>query len=257
MNLFKAMEDMLDSAKNLLSQTVESQIIEELKNNQDISEWVEAGIRLHDDHKADNCLFCNQSLPKDRILELSKHFSVADKELKQNLDDLILGFSRLYQIIGLIEYPDKARFYSEFEGSYEKSYIKFNEERSLLLEKIIKIEAAIKDKKSKTTESIPFKETIDVKPFDEAVNNLDNFIDKHNEKTLDFDKEKEEATNKLKNHYLSTIFDDVKNLEGDISNCKDEVEKLNAGNKAILNDLGIADLKKRISENQAKISSTH
>ena len=81
-NLAEDVKELMVKSKELLTQTVESQIIERIKNNQDISTWVEAGTTIHENHKSINCEFCGQKLPKERLLELSKHFNEADKKLK-------------------------------------------------------------------------------------------------------------------------------------------------------------------------------
>lgn len=252
-----ATNDLINEAKKLLVQTVESQIIERLKNNQDISSWVETGLSINRNHKSNNCEFCGQLLPEGRILELSKHFNEADKKLKQDIDNLLLDFSRFYNLISEINFPDKARLYEELCNDYEAGCTEFNKEKSTLLKTVKKIKELIENKKFKTTELVVLNENLDVKKFIETIKVIVDFVNRHNKKTSDFENEKSIAINKLKRHYLSTIFDEIKNLDKEIKDFEDLINKLNNGDKTIKDDLGIKVLAIRLAENQAKISSTH
>jgi len=250
-------KNIINEAKELLSQTVESQIIERVKDNQDISDWVERGIIIHSDHESINCEFCGQSLPKERMAELTKHFNEADKRLKEKVDALADKFRKVFSLISDISCPDKAKFYDEIQKDYEKKCKGFTQAKTDLLESITGIGKIIISKKSKTTESVTLGQDIDPSQFVSDLNSVIEFVTKHNKKTFDFENEKIMATDKLKKHYLSTIFDDVKTLDEDIKIKEDKINELKNGNPEDEDSLGIEDIKKRISKNQAKISSTH
>lgn len=255
--LSEVLDNLTHKTKNLLSETVESQIIERIKNNQDISDWVETGISIHNRHKSTNCEFCGQVLPKKRLSDLSKHFSEADKQLKGQVDDLVTRFSDIYSLIDDTKYPDKARLYDELQQDYETDCREFDQEKIDLLNSIKEIRDLLTSKKAKTTESIISDKTIDIDKFTNCLDTIKKYIGKHNKKTSDFEKEQSNAIKKLKNHYLSTIYDEVKGLEREIQDLETTIYKLNNGDTETPDDLGILGLQKRISENQAKISSTH
>ena len=50
------------------------QLIERLKDNPDISVWVQNGINIHQKHNSLSCEFCNQTLPEGKINTLEFHF---------------------------------------------------------------------------------------------------------------------------------------------------------------------------------------
>lgn len=256
-NLKDSLDDLINKAENLLKQTVESQVIERIKNNQDISTWVESGISIHKNHKSVNCEFCGQKLPKERLAELSKHFNEADKKLKQSIDDLVASFSDISILIKNTNYHDKANFYDELQSDYDTECDNFTTEKTNLLNKIQEILESLKAKKLKTTESVELNKKADPDKFSDSFGKIINFIAKHNKKTSDFETEKNNAINKLKKHYLSTIFDEIKNLEKEILAQKTLIGILKNGDPKNPEEIGIDDLKKRITENQAKISSTH
>jgi wobble nucleotide-excising tRNase len=52
------LENLYDDVINISQETIESITIDRLKDNNDISDWVEKGIELHNEHKSENCEFC-------------------------------------------------------------------------------------------------------------------------------------------------------------------------------------------------------
>lgn len=250
-------KDITSESEKLLKKTVDSEIIKRIKENQDISDWVETGIGLHQTHKSQKCEFCNQDLPEKRITEITKHFNEEDKKLKGDIDTLITKLKIVYTTLNNILCKDKSQFYDELQVEYEDTITKFNNQKQLLLESVTKFAELVKDKKTKTTEVMTLNITLEIKEFIDEFNNANSFIEKHNKKTQDFENEKSTAFNKLKKHYLSTIFDDVKILDEEITKLQNDIIQLKNGDPENDDDLGIDALKKRISENQKQISSTH
>ncbi|MBI4087846.1 AAA family ATPase, partial [Candidatus Kaiserbacteria bacterium] len=73
-------------------------------------------------------------------------------------------------------------------------------------------------------------------------------VQSHNQKTKDFQQLKMAAADKVKNHYLSCIFDDVKALDTEIEAIAKDLERRAAE---------IAEIQARIAANRAQISSDH
>ncbi len=256
--LNQAVEDLLKDAKSLIEQQVESIVIERLRDNQDISDWVENGLKVKHDHSSENCEFCGQKIPEVRLQQLAKHFNEADKILKTNIDNLIDRVTTIKDAVKLAETtPDVARFYEELTEEYTKANVSFTKEASDLLIELERVRFALKDKKAKTTEPILFEIFIDPTKFTNNFVVINTFIYSHNKKTADFETSKQEATQKIKNHYLSTIFDEVKTLEQEITNHKTKIQILTNGDPSIPEDMGILKLRQSIADNREKISSTH
>jgi wobble nucleotide-excising tRNase len=256
--LDKAVDDILKEAKSLVGQQVESIVIDRLRDNQDISNWVETGLTVQHDHSSQNCEFCGQKIPEVRLQELTKHFNEADKILKTNIDNLIVKVSVVKEAIKLAETtPDVARFYEDLAEEYTKATSIYSKEAEDLLIELEKVCFALKDKKTKTTEATTFELFIDTSKFTNNFVVVNTFIHAHNKKTADFDTSKKEATQKIKDHYLSTIYDDVKTLEKEIEDHKTKINILTNGDPADTKDIGILKLKQSIADNKAKISSTH
>ncbi len=253
--LSKCIKEIIDEAEILLSKTVESQIIDRIKDNQEISNWVETGISIHNKYKSINCEFCGQSLLKERLEKLSKHFNEADKKIKEDIDRLIIELSTVYDIISKINFPDKANFYGELQKNYTNDYKKFLQEKENLLKSIEESKKEIASKKAKTTEIVKLSKKINVSTFISLFNCIESHIARHNKITTDFENEKESVIIKLKNHYLSTIFDNIKNIEQEIKDDEIALNILKNGDPKKKDDFGISDLSKIIINNQVKISS--
>lgn len=252
-----ALSSVLITAEQLLKKTVEAEVISHLAKNNDISDWVEQGMQLHSAHMSKVCEYCLQVVPKSRLEQLMRHFNKADKELKANIDELLSQLKKIYSVIDITAIPDRARFYSELQADYDVAKDKFETSKKELLISINNLENEIMSKKAKTTESI----TLSIRPnatvFLSDLQSINKLITDHDGKTSDFEKVKKDSDEKLKLHWLSTIFDEVKKLDTEINDCEKISNKLENGDSDIPGDLGIVALRRRIFENKAKISSTH
>ena len=244
------------NAKSLLQSTVETAIIERLKENPDISKWVEQGIALHTAKKSSNCEFCNQPLPPKRISELLAYFNDADKKLKDDIDILIDEIEQLYATIKNLTVLDKANLYDELQNDYSLKAEIFTKCKTELLENISTFREEIEKKRTNTATPLELVANICTESFISAVKKVNAEILKHNEKTNNFTQAKEEATTKLENHYLSEISDDVKYLEVEIKKLQNEISLLEKGNPKDPANIGIAQIQQRINDNRNKISTS-
>jgi len=232
-------------AKIICETTVETLIINRLKDNSDVSNWVEDGIVIHNKHKSKLCEFCNQSLPKDRLRELAKYFNEADKKLKDNVENLLSELRKIYPLID-IKPMDKANLYDELQDTYKKLVDQLEKEKCTILNEITNFAEVIKSKKNKTTEALPIECNIKIDILLDIINDINNEIIKHNDKTNNFKKEKEISQRELEKHYLSTIYDEVKKIDIDVLSYKIEYKKVIKSNNELLNI---------INDEKGKISS--
>jgi wobble nucleotide-excising tRNase len=244
------------NAKSLLQSTVETAIIKRLKENPDISKWVEQGMALHTTKNPSNCEFCNQPLPSKRISELLAYFNDADKKLKDDIDILIHEIKQLCGTIKTINVLDKANLYAELRNDYFFKAEIFAKCKTELLESISIFREQIENKRTNTATPLELVANISTKSFISVVKKVNDEILKHNEKTNNFTQAKKEATTKLENHYLSEISDDVKYLEVEIKKLQNGISLLEKGNPKDLDNIGIAQIQQRINNNRNKISTS-
>lgn len=236
-----------EEATIILQKTVESEVISRLASHEDISQWVEQGVNLHKKHSSEVCEYCQQKVPAKRTEQLARHFSEADKSLKNALDTLLEKLRKIYSVIESRNSPDKARFYTNLQGRYDVTDAQFVASKNQILKEIKGLAEDLKNKKSKTTESVTlsYKPNIDYVDQIAAVNSL---ISEHNKTTKEYEKVKNEAIKKIKDHYLSTIYDDVKTLNEAIAKLEETIKSSKKEREEV---------QKRIAGNLAKISSHH
>ncbi len=238
----------------ICNETVEINVIDRLSENPDISEWVEKGLCLHVD-KSDACEFCGSAMPKDRIEALLGHFNEADKKLKSKIDLKISELQQNIQLIQNAQAPNKAQFYTDLQGVFTSRIISYNQEKDNLCAELSTIVETLNTKKQKTTEAVPFTRSLN-NNFQAVLISINETIEQHNQKSDNFQIEKDKAVELLKVHHLSEIFDDIKALDKDIEEYEKEILKLQNGNPEE-NFTGILQLRKKISNNKSKISSEH
>ena len=244
----KALAVIEQEAAAILNKTVESEIISRLAENEDIANWVEEGISLHNKHASDVCEYCLQKVPGDRIEQLALHFNEADRNLKIKLNRLVENLKGLYQVIQSIQLPDRARFYAELQITFDTESSRYESAKQRILSEITQLTDTLDSKRTKTTEAVALHISIDTEEFDKCVSTVSSIISDHNTKTNDFLQIKNDAINNIKLHYLSTIFDEVKKLDSEIQSLKKTILAL---------DNDIDKIQTRIAEYTALISSEH
>lgn len=237
------------------NETVESKVIERLSGHPEISEWVEKGLSIHDKDST-SCEFCGETIPPGRIEALLAHFNEADKKLKSRIDSRIAHLQGFIQAVQNRQIPDKAQFYNDLQTKFASRVMSYNQEKENFCVELLAMVDILTNKKQKTTESLPFSKSLS-NNFKNAVASLNELVDQHNQKSDNFQSEKDKAAELLKQHHLSTIFGEVKALDNEITAASKEILRLENGDVADESFLGISALKKRINDNKGKISSEH
>lgn len=246
------LDSCLNKSKNLLSKTVELIVIERLRNNSDIYSWVEQGVRLHNKYNSKVCEFCGRKIPDNRTKQLLGFFNDADKQLKQDLDQLIVELKKCLESIVSLKLPDKAILYKELQKDYGEAKQNYEIEMQNFVRKLKEHIKTLGDKKLKTTEEILMTNTLSFTNLIAKLESAKDEINKHNNKTQNFANQKSKARTALENHYLSTVYDDIKSLDNQISDADKEI------NNIVNNpENGITALQAKIDNNYKKISSPH
>lgn len=251
----ESLAQIVEVSASLLGKEVITEAVSRLTENKDLSEWVEAGIGLHKHHSSKTCEFCGQALPEDRIKALGAHFNEADKQLKAEVEEQLEKLRELLGSIKHIQIRESSNLYTELENEYKTVAEVLTKSQAELDTTLTELGKKIAEKKSKTTEKISLISNVDVTGFTSAIVDLNNVIEKHNQKTTNFEKEKDKARDALKRHYLSDIADEVQKIKESIKFKESKITELVDGDTG--KTIGIADLRQRIIDNRAKVSSSH
>ncbi len=241
--------------KSLLGKTVEAIVIERLKDNADISNWVETGMQIHKEHDSKSCEFCGNNVAENRLKDLSNHFNDADQKLKGEIDTLLERLRSLYRGLESVNAPDVANFYKELEDSYRNEFGSFTLEKTKILSAIAEVGKELESKKTKTTEKLIPQKLVDVSHLLAKTESFNTIINSHNKKTQEFDKAKQSAKDAIEQHFLSTIYDEVVAIDKELEGCEELQRTLTYG-EAGKNE-SIQTIQNRISENKKLVTSAH
>lgn len=193
------LEDFSEPIEQLLSKTVVAQVIEKLKENKDLSDWVKKGIELHAEKTT--CEFCGNELPSGLIENLNKHFSEDYESVIQESDKIINTVEREKISTSL---PDEAKLYKELQRDYKTLKNSVEEEIKIYNQEIDNLKNVLENKKSKAFNSLTLsKPNSNHDKLNTETEKINQIIQKHNTKSENYDDEKKEAETKLCLHYAS------------------------------------------------------
>ncbi len=253
-SLSEAVNTLLDKGTKLCLQKINVVAIERLKKNSDISGWVEKGLSLYKKHNSENCEFCAQEITKERLSDLESYFNEASNKAKKEINSILEKFREICNGIKNINPPDKARLYKEFQNLYQESVQALEQKRENTLEEIKDLEKVLNNKKERVSKEIELENNVSISDLLSEIEPVNNFIEQHNEKTINFGAKKIEAEDKIKKHHLANIYNNVKEKNNELQSFQNEIKKINDGSNE---SPGAAFLEKKIEANKSKISSVH
>lgn len=233
----------------LLSTSITAKTIERLKENPIIANWVYQGLKEVHVDDAVTCEFCGQTLPKDRISDLNKHFSDEFEQLKTALANGLVWFDE-----NTLEFnfPHKSSLYEEFQQPFETAVADFIDLTRELKDVLASWRTAIEQKQNNPFEipktSIKEVSSILNEMFGTGLKSIMGIIDHHNKKFEGLDKQVAEDKKTLELHYVS---EEVRTYDFLTKKLKEEAlqEELETLNKTIEQRKGkIAELKKELSD---------
>jgi len=232
----------INDVNEILTRTVSAQkIIEKLKQNPKLSQWVKEGIELHKGETA--CQFCGNILTTERIEELNKHFSTEFNSFIEGIKQKEEELNEHINLIDKYSLPDKARFYKEFQDDYEKLVTNFKLKKENYINTIQGLLRELARKKEKPFELLNIDQSInnniEVEIFS-LFKQIEDLVKKHNAKGNSLNNQKNEAKEKIKHHYCAKSIQEEKYFEK-----KQEIEKLGKV---------ISELKNQISQLQDEIA---
>lgn len=240
--------DLQNKTKEIVERKITAQkIIDELKNNENLNKWVNEGRGLH---KGKNkCTFCGNDLPSDLFQKLDQHFSTEYEQIEKDLQSLMITIESHKASISGFVLPAKGEFYKEFVTVYEKLLKELNAHVKKYFENIDELSKSLKSKKAKPFDEHKFTNISDNSDdIKSKYGEIKDIVEKHKNKTENFEKEKNEAKEKLIAHFSAQFIQDQKYLDV-LKEQKDVAEKIIAnktGLDKVAND--IVGVEKQLSE---------
>lgn len=241
----------------LTLKTAQAGALKRLAEHGDISDWVEEGLRIHREHVSEKCEFCAQVIPAGRLNAIAEHFAAEDQKLKEEIEAAKALGRSIEECTLSVSLPPKISFYEELRDSYQEAVVAYASSRRALAGDLESIQAALSQKMSERSKSYQTSHALEVSAFIEALRHLQSLIDRHNEKTDAFETEKIAARNVIEEHYLSTIVGQVEELDSQIRNKKNLIQRLTNGHAELDDPRGLAELLRSIAEKKARVSNAH
>ena len=218
--------------------------IERLKNNPSLQEWVREGRALHEGKS--KCQFCEKKLDEDWIEKLNGHFSADYENLLSEIEELTTELEKnkiTSQLSG------KGDFYTELQSKYDEAKSRLESQIKSFNANIDTLMEALNKKKDEMFAATSVEVLQDnARQLQIEVEQVNAVIKKHNEKTTNFETQKEEAKERLIEHWAREFAIEMK-----YSEALKEVEEQDAQAKAheaerdrILNE--IQGLQERLSD---------
>ena len=236
------LSSLIENIGAILKQEVTAQkIIEKLNQNLKLSEWVKEGIELHKNETI--CQFCGSQLREERLDELNKHFSREFNNLLRDIDSKEDELNNHKNYIEKLTIPDKARLYNEYQKEYETAFNRFKQITSAYAKAIDILSVELRRKKANPFTSLQLDSSINAETEDQLtllIDEINQYINQHNNRIDILDTEKGKARQKLLTHYTAEFVKERTyfTYKRDISSLTNEIRNLN----------------KKISEIQREIS---
>lgn len=258
---YSILPDMTKAVDSLLKRSVKSTVIQQLAEDEELSNWVRKGLTLHEDHP-ESCKFCGQDLPEGLIQRLAAHYNREFNEFQGQVEGWVQTIRNLYDQIEVLEPPAKEQLYDHLAVDYAKHRASFMEKREDLLTYLDKMEHALEAKRARPFEVMDWNVIIapDAVPDSEdgimkvlmkvllvgaanwgmyvgtdALKKLSADIEKHNRHTDNFEAEVAKARKALERDEAARLMPEYVNLETRIAierqgidGFKDEIAEVEA-----------------------------
>lgn len=207
----------------LLATNLSSKVIERLKDNPDIGEWVSSGLALHKTHQSTSCEFCGEPLKKERVTQLDGHYSKEYSELVNAITELVFKLEK--GIRGKLV-NERHLLYESLQQGYDIAIIETNNKLDLVNARIKEWITSLSEKKANPFSIV--KEIISdhsvFNEFNAELEKLKAIIEEHNKISLSHKELAELAKTKIENHFVSQSAAAVNllNIEKEI---EDAIEK--------------------------------
>ncbi|MEI7670283.1 MAG: AAA family ATPase, partial [Pseudomonadota bacterium] len=224
-----------DKIQEILSkQLPTTDTVNRLIENPYIQQWVQQGLVVN---KTSKCEFCENEISQERLKLLRSHFNDEHKKFQEEIKGYKKNIEADIEPLRAEIFPRKQDFYEDLREQHEKQLeiysdfkiqlISFLETLVLILEEkiqnpynIIILEQELKIKNFPYSNVNIFREN-----FKETKDITKSFIDSHNNKVKDFEKNREIAIEAIKNHRINQNFNKKSELDNFIKNKNARIEK--------------------------------
>lgn len=214
-------QDALNDVRQLLAASVLGNTpISELVGHPGRSMWVQEGISLHQD--LEECLFCGQELPADRLKALNAHFDESFKKIQADIDNLIIRLqeSEATSKSYLNMFPASSDVYEDLQEELQNSHTIYESEHNTYAETIHSIVLALTEKRENPFGTPKLSSNLTLTA--PAIDSIKSVVDKHQKKINLHDTEAAKAAQRVEYFHIANFFDEYAKLKKDLEALKEE-----------------------------------
>ena len=213
--------------ENEINKSVVSRTISRLSQNTELSNWVYEGLNIHKKIDKNNCQFCGQVLPSDTLDEIENYFNKEYKDYISNLANMHLEVSKEIQNLKETTLPVVESFYPAIKELYSATATHYNSARDDEIKFLEYLLALIENKQNN-----PFvSNELTLLHFDNQIaeysKEIRSYINKNNEITAQFLKEKNKYRAIIEDHIVGENIQEYERMDNKIKNKKQELKNLN------------------------------
>lgn len=207
-NYILQLKELYEEVRILLSsEPPKSELVGILLEDKVEYDWAHEGLKIHEEKKATQCLFCGNEIGENRIEELNKYFSSRAAILRNKIIETKINIKNELASLELINIPKSA---NDFADSFKEEYqLKIEKYSEIIKNYVDVLHFLSKSLKGKEDGNIfnpltikPFKENIQLE-LDNWMKECQKLIDSHNEFKLGFNKFQDDARKKIINHNVA------------------------------------------------------
>lgn len=109
-----------DDVALLRKRAVVSEAIDELTADAEVAQWVQQGLSLHAARESQDCFYCGQTVPAERVEALKKHFSDAVTKLQGDIEEVLGRIDATQTELTRIAFPRNAEIADHLAERYAK-----------------------------------------------------------------------------------------------------------------------------------------
>lgn len=235
--LFPLLAQLREAVATVLATTVMTQVIESLRGDAILSEWVRQGLVLHKDRKVDTCLFCEHPLRTGRIDALEAHFSTEYERFLERIRVQIAQLKQHSTEAEALRLPDRAGLYDDLGREYDSASRALKDVLASVSDFVADLVRALEDKRTQPFTRIELEVDVpDVEPS--ALDSFNEIIRRHNRACDDFQLRIDEASDRLALDLIAQSRDEFAGLATASSSATEAIVSLERDVNQLFSNLG-------------------
>jgi len=254
-NTFLKLDDDFKFSENLLSLTSDvKKVLEdsapkaipfpELDQDKELFDWVQKGLTLHEN--GENCKFCTNSLPNNRIENLNSYYSEKLQEIQDEISRIRKRIEDEIELVSLT-FENELKLGGVYRKEYQENIATYKDNLKAYKVQLKTLKTDLDSKGKHIFNSISAS-NIDEISLTVDVSNIEAILKKHNTWLSEFDERKQKAVNKILNHYVAEYLksEDYLSKEKESNSAKSIIDTIKA--RIADNDKEILSLNSQLSD---------